>query len=168
MIENRKTYRIPFRTKFVFAHDDQVFTGNTINISAGGLFVSCLESLPRESLCRVLFLLEEGVDPICTEAIVKRVSTSTFDPEDAPGLGFQFENEENEMVRQQIDAFMEDSRKNYEVASTILSSGEPDLASLSQFLKRMHLPSFQDLGELKLYIERVIRSIELVETPKVR
>jgi hypothetical protein len=27
----------------------------------------------------------------------------------------------------------------------------------------MHLPDFQDLGELRMYVERILRSIELVD-----
>jgi hypothetical protein len=27
----------------------------------------------------------------------------------------------------------------------------------------MHLPNFQDLGELRVYVERILRAIELVE-----
>jgi hypothetical protein len=163
MIENRKTYRIPFRRKFVFSSADTVHTGNSVNISAGGIFVSCLKVLPRETLCKCLFQLSSDDEPISIEAVVKRVSQSTTDPEHIPGLGFQFVGSGREDVKRRIEEFMEETRKNFEVAATVLSSGEPDLSSLSNFLERMHLPPFQDLGELRLYVERILRAIELVE-----
>lgn len=163
MLENRKSYRIPFRTKFIFGLGQGVYTGNAINISAGGIFVSSLRLLPRDALCTILFQLRPDELPINMEALVKRVSQSTADPEHIPGLGFQFVGDGKEEVKRRIEEYMEESRKNYEVASTILSTGEPDLNSLQRFLSNMHLPPFQDLGELKQYLERVLRSIELVE-----
>jgi len=167
MIENRKAYRIPFRTKFVFSTPEKVYTGNSANISAGGIFVSCLELLPRETLCKALFQLTPDDVPIAIEAVIKRVSQSTTDPEHIPGLGFQFAGTGQEDVKRRIDEFMEETRKNFEVAATILSSGEPDLSSLSDFLDHMHLPPFQDLGELRFYVERVLRAIELVESNRL-
>ncbi len=164
MIENRKTYRIPFRTKFVFGTPEKVYCGNSVNLSAGGIFISCLDLLPRETQCRVLFQLSPEETPISIEAVVKRVSQSTIDPEHIPGLGFQFVGSGHDEVKRRIEEFMDESRKNFEVAATILSSGEPDLSSLSEFLSHMHLPSFQDLGELRVYVERVLRAIELVES----
>lgn len=163
MLENRKSYRIPFRAKFVFGLDKGVFTGNAVNISEGGIFVSSLRLLPRDALCKVLFQLRPEEEPIIMEALVKRISQSTADPEHLPGLGFQFIGTEVDSVKTRITEYMEESRKNYEVASTILASGEPDLASLQSFLSNIHLPPFQDLGELKQYLERVLLSIELVE-----
>lgn len=163
MIENRKAYRLPFRTKFVFGTEDKVYSGNTVNISAGGIFISCMDLLMRETSCKVLFQLSPLEAPISIGAVIKRVSQSTIDPEHVPGLGFQFAGTGQEEVKQRIEDFMEENRKNFEVAATILSSGEPDLGSLSEFLSRMHLPKFQDLGELRLYVERVLKAIELVE-----
>jgi len=163
MIENRKAYRIPFRTKFVYGTEEKVYSGNTVNISAGGIFVSCMELLPRETSCKVLFQLSPTEEPISINAVIRRVSQSTTDPEHIPGLGFQFIGTGREEVKRRIEEFMEENRKNFEVAATILSSGEPDLSSLSEFLSQMHLPSFQDLGELRMYVERVLRAIELVE-----
>jgi hypothetical protein len=166
MIENRKAYRIPFRTKFVFGTHEKVYSGNTINLSAGGIFISCLELLPRETQCKALFQLAPQEPPISIEAVIKRVSQSTVDPEHIPGLGFQFIGAGHEGVKRRIEDFMEENRKNFEVAATILSSGEPDLSSLSEFLSQMHLPPFQDLGELRMYVERVLRAIELVEASR--
>jgi hypothetical protein len=163
MIENRRNYRIPFRTKFVFGTEEKVYSGNSINISAGGIFVSCLDLLPRETSCKVLFQLSPTEAPISISALIKRVSQSTTDPEHIPGLGFQFVGSGHEEVKLRIEDFMEENRKNFEVAATILSSGEPDLGSLTDFLTRMHLPDFQDLGELRMYVERILRSIELVD-----
>jgi len=162
MIENRRTYRIPFRTKFVFGTEEKVYSGNSVNISAGGIFISCLDLLPRETSCKVLFQLSPTEAPISIGAVIKRVSHTT-DPEHIPGLGFQFVGTGHENVKLRIEDFMEENRKNFEVAATILSSGEPDLSSLSDFLTRMHLPDFQDLGELRMYVERILRAIELVD-----
>jgi hypothetical protein len=90
MIENRRSYRIPFRMKFVYGTEDKVYTGNTVNISSGGIFISALDLLPRETNCKVLFQLLPTEPPISIDAVVKRVSQSTTDPEHIPGLGFQF------------------------------------------------------------------------------
>ena len=163
MLENRKSYRIPFRGKFVYGDTQSVFTGNALNISAGGIFVSSLNLLKRETHCQVLFQLRPEEQPICMEALVKRVSQSTADPEHIPGLGFQFIGDDKEDVKDRIESYMVECRKNYEVASTILSAGEPDLRTIKNLLSNLHLPKFQDLGELRQYVERVLRAIELVD-----
>ena len=43
-------------------------------------------------------------------------------------------------------------------------AGEPDLASLEPLLEKMHLPPYSDFGELKFFIERILKAIELVDS----
>jgi hypothetical protein len=161
---NRKHFRIPFRTKFIYGTPDRVFTGNTLNISPGGIFVGTLDLVPRGTLCKVSFLLKENQDPIITEALVKRVASASYDPQEIPGLGFQFSEEtQSAEVLQRLSDFIEENRRKFEVAATILASGEPELLSLLPLFRDLHLPSFKDLGEVRQYVERVLKSIELVE-----
>jgi len=165
MIENRKSYRLPFRRKFLFATKDQVYTGNSANISAGGIFVTILESekIKRDALCRCLFLLNFEDEPVCLDGKVMRIIAQSTNPEETPGVGFQFVSTEARDV-DRLQDFMDASKKNFEVASTILSSGEPDLASLEPLVKDMHLPPFSDLGELRFYVERILKAIEMVDS----
>ena len=161
--ENRRSYRLPFRTKFVVGTESRVITGNAINISAGGIFVMTLDPFPRETICRCVFQLEPRSPPISCESIVKRVIASTGGLEETPGMGMNFtETGNNNLVR--IKSFMEENKKNFELASTILSSGEPDLVSLEPLVRQMHLPPHLDLGELRFYVERILRTVELIES----
>jgi hypothetical protein len=162
MIENRKAYRLPFRTKFVFGTQSRVSTGNTLNISAGGLFVMTLDPLPRESMCRCVFQLSPESTPICIEAQVKRVVAPSAGIDQSPGMGVNFLEHESTAITQ-VAEFMIANRKNFELAATILASGEPELMSLEPLLSQMHLPPISDLGELRFYVERILKSIELVE-----
>ncbi len=162
MIENRKDYRLPFRTKIIFGNNERVSTGNATNISAGGVFVMTLEPFPSETRCQAIFVLDPEKSPLCVDAVVKRVVASSVNLEEMPGLGLNFVKMSEESVNQ-LATFMTDNRKNFELASTLLQSGEPDLASLEPLLDRMHLPHYSDFGELKFFVERILKSMEIVD-----
>lgn len=171
MIENRKTYRLPFRGKLVFSCGDKVYTGNTVNISTGGIFITLFESaeIIRESICRCVFALAPNDPPVCIQGIVKRVVAMDPNPEILPGVAFNFvAGETNATDLMHLKNFMSSARNNFELASTILSSGEPDLNSLAPLIERMHLPPTSDLGELRFQIERILMSIELVDSNNAR
>jgi hypothetical protein len=162
MIENRKFYRLPFRSKFVYASEQKVSAGNAVNISAGGVFVLTLETLPRGSICHCLFPLYDGQPPCKVKALVRRVVVPSMNPEEVPGMGLAFQDADPEITAR-LTGFMEDSRRNFELAATILASGEPDMASLQPLLSQMHLPQTLDLGELRYLIERILKAMELVD-----
>jgi len=164
MIENRRNYRIPFREKFVFSTPIGVFAGNGVNVSKGGAFVSLLENpqIKTGLKCRTLFKLTPGSKPISLDATVKRVIATSTNPETVPGLAFEFENITPD-VQSMIDNYLEESRKNFEVIATILASGEPDLLTLEPLLGTVQVPPFADLGELRFHVERILKSIEMVE-----
>lgn len=164
MIENRRNYRIPFREKFVFSTPAGVFAGNGVNISKGGAFVSLLENPQiRTGLkCRALFKLNNQSKPISVNAEVKRVIASTANPETVPGLAFEFESV-NPEIQAQLNLYLEESRKNFEVIATILGGGEPDILTLSPLLASVQVPPFADLGELRFHVERILKAIEMVE-----
>jgi hypothetical protein len=162
MIENRKAYRLPFRSKFVFGTDEEVRTGNSTNISSGGIFLMTLEPFPRDTRVRCLFSLTQDGPPLSIDGIVKRVVSPSVSLEDTPGVGLNFVDL-NETVVAAMDNFLTETRKNFEIASTLLMAGEPDLASLEPLLEKMHLPPYSDFGELKFFIERILKSIELVD-----
>lgn len=169
MIENRKSYRLPFLTKLVFACGDKVYTGNSVNISSGGIFVTLFESseIPRESLCHCVFSLAPDELPVTVQAVVKRVVAMDPNPEIIPGLAMNFvESVQNDLDR--LKEFMAGARQNFEMASTLLASGEPDLTSLEPLIQRMHLPPTTDLGDLRFQIERILKSIELVDANNAR
>lgn len=164
MIENRRTYRLPFRRKFIFTSAEAVHTGNAVNISAGGVFLSTLDSelLKRGQYSRCVFQLELEEPPLCLDAEVVRVVAQSPNPEELPGIGLVFKNAAGSEEERLVE-FMERNRKNYEVASAILMGGEPDLLSLQPLLDQMHLPPLADMGDLRFFIERILKSIELVE-----
>lgn len=162
MIENRKDYRLPFRTKIIFGTGERVATGNATNISAGGVFVMTLEPFPSETRCQCVFVLDPEKKPLCLEAVVKRVVSSSVNLEEMPGLGLSFTHMSEDSLNQ-LAEFMTENRKNFELAATLLQSGEPDLASLEPLLERMHLPPYADFGELRFFIERILKSIEIVD-----
>ncbi|MBS1983779.1 MAG: PilZ domain-containing protein [Bdellovibrionales bacterium] len=163
MIENRKTYRLPFRAKIVFACGDKVYAGNSSNISAAGIFVTLLDSaqIPRESECRTVFGIASQNSPLVLNAVVKRVVARDPNPEVLPGIAFSFIDQQRDLAR--LEDFIQSSRQNFELAATILASGEPDLTSLQPLLQDMHLPPTSDLGELRFHIERILSSVELVD-----
>lgn len=162
MIENRKAYRLPFRGKFLFGTKDRVSTGSAVNVSAGGIFVSSFDILPRDTLCHCVFSLDESEAPLTIEAVVKRVVAPSIDPEQKPGMGFSFVDA-NTHAAHRVNDFMIECRKNYEVMATILASGEPDIVSLKPLLNMLHVRPFADLGELRQYVERILRAVELVD-----
>lgn len=141
-----------------------VFAGNGVNISKGGAFVSLLENpqIKTGFRCRALFKLNTTSKPISLNATVKRVIASTANPETVPGLAFEFE-EVGPDVQNLLDQYLEDSRKNFEFISTILAGGEPDLLTLEPLLATVQVPPFADLGELRFHVERILKSIEMVE-----
>jgi len=163
MIENRKAYRLPFRSKFVFGTDDEVRTGNTTNISAGGVYVMTLDPFPRETQVRCLFMLTPDGPPLCVDGVVKRVVSPSVSLEETPGIGLNFVDI-NDQIAESMNNFMTETRKDFEIASTLLMAGEPDLASLEPLLEKMHLPPYSDFGELKFFIERILKAIELVDS----
>ena len=68
MFENRKSYRLPLRTKFIFSLPHGVFTGNTDNISSGGVFVRTFETtVSANTKCTALFVVND------TEAGIARM-----------------------------------------------------------------------------------------------
>jgi len=164
MIENRKSYRVPFRRKFVFSTPNEVLAGNCLNISSGGVFILTMESekLKRDMECRTLFGLDDDEEPIAIDCVVRRIVQRTSNPEDIPGAGFAFKSVTDKQG-DRIANYMERLRKKYELAATLVMSGEPDRQSLQPLLKSMFVPSYSDLGELQFYIERILRAIELVD-----
>ncbi len=163
MFENRRSYRLPFRAKFVFSTTAAVFTGNTQNISVDGAFVATLETtFERDTAIRCLFSFREGSDPVWLKGSIVRISSATSDPTVIPGVGIKF-HFEHDHEREAVENFIAESRRKFELAGTILSIGEPDIQSLAPLLSDLHLPPFLDLGELRVSVDRVIRSIELTE-----
>jgi hypothetical protein len=164
MIENRRTFRLPLRTKFLFSNENIVMVANSVNISSGGIFVTTLTNpaLVRGAICHSLFVIDMNEPPINIQVQIKRIVANSINPDEVPGIGFEYlDPTMNESKR--VNAFIDTMRRRFEYASTILSSGEPDLVSLSPLIDQMHLPPYQDLSELRLMIERVLKSIELVE-----
>ena len=165
MIENRKSYRLPFKAKFLFGNETRVATGNTTNLSAGGAFVMTLDNFARDSRLRCVFLIDIDHPPIIIEGVVKRTVASSPNVDETPGIGVEFINAGSSDV-ERIERFMEENRRNFELASTMLATGEPDLNSLAPLMEKMHLPSFTDLGEFRFFVERILRSIEMVDSKK--
>ncbi len=162
MIENRKAYRFPFRAKFVVADATKVITGNTVNLSLGGVYVTTMEPFSRSTSLKCLFKLTDEDAPAFTQVTVKRVVVPSEHVEDLPGLALKFVESDTKTL-ERVKNFLENTRRNYEMASAILASGEPDLSSIKPLLKQMHVPEFFDLGALRFYIERILRSIELID-----
>jgi len=162
MIENRKNYRLPFRSKFLIGNEDRVITGHATNLSAGGVFVMTLRPFARDTRVKCVFLIDPNVPPVITQAVIKRVVATSPNVDETPGIGLEFLGQPFKDA-ERVHEFMENNRQNFELASTLLSSGEPDLVSLEPLLEKMHLPKFNDMGDLRFYVERILSSIELVD-----
>lgn len=164
MVENRKSYRLPLRTKFIYSDSKQVLVGNTVNISEGGVFISSVgpHSVTRETVCQCLFIIQNNDAPVSIRAVVKRVVSSSSNPEEVPGVGFSFLLENKESASR-LREFVLEMRRNFEVVSTVLSAGEPEIGTLLPMVSQMHLPPYSDIGELRTIVERVLRAIEFVE-----
>ena len=165
-IENRKSYRFPFRAKLVFSFRDRVVAGNTVNISTDGIFVTTFEKLDAFEKCQCVFPLVDGQEPLILHGVIRRVIATTINPEDVPGVAIQFDA--GQPSRDRLLEFSSESRRSYELVSTLLSSGEPDVSTLAPVLAKMHMPAHSDLGELRRYVERVLQSIELVDRTNAR
>jgi len=163
VIENRKTYRLPFKTKVILGSHERVITGNAINISSGGLFIMLLESFTRDARLQAVFQLHPEKDPVTIQCQVKRIVRSSTNIDEIPGVGVNFIDDSKDTLKL-IEEFMKDNRKKLEMASAILSSGEPDLNSLQPLIEDLHLPNVNnDLSDLRFQIERILKSIELVD-----
>lgn len=169
MIENRKAYRLPFRAKFLFSCGEHVYTGNTLNVSSGGIFITLLENsgIVRESACRCAFSLDPGEPPLILAGVVKRVIAADPNPEILPGVAFQFADTTGRDF-ERLGAFMNEARHNFELAATILAGGEPDLVSLGPLVQKMQLPPTTDLGDLRFQVERILKAIDLVDANNAR
>jgi hypothetical protein len=167
MIENRKAYRLPFKAKFLFGNASRVSAGNTTNLSSGGVFVQTMEPFSRATQCRCVFSVDSDHAPLVANGVVKRVIASSTNVDEIPGMGIEFVSLEQGSLNQ-LENFMLECRKNFEIASTLLSQGEPDLDSLEPLLSRMHLPQSSDLGELRFYVERILKSMELIDKSLAR
>lgn len=170
MIENRKSSTgSPSLRSSSSSCQDKVYTGNSVNISSGGIFVTLLESseIARESVCQCVFALNLDEAPLTVQAVVKRVVAMDPNPEIVPGIALNFvESVQNDLER--LKEFMTMARQNFETALTLLASGEPILTSLEPLIQRMHLPPTTDLGDLRFQIERILKSIELVDANNSR
>ena len=148
----------------IFSDGSGIFVGNIVNVSFGGAFVSTASTpvVSRQNVFRCVFSLDKESTPICIAGQVKRIVPVSQNPEIFPGLGFSFaEDAKPELA--QLEEHILNIRRNLELAATILSSGDPDWSSLGPVLVQLHLPPFQDLAELKFLIERILKSVEIVD-----
>ena len=167
MIENRAHFRVPFKRKMILGTESDVIAGRCINLSAGGAFLYYLEGhkLRVGSECYVTFTVHDDQPGIHIKARIKRILSMQFNPDSIPGLGVEFVgNSETELT--QLLSYLEECRQNFELTSTLLKSGEPDVLSIQPLVEAMHLPPMIDLGELEVLVEKTLREIELVESKK--
>jgi hypothetical protein len=164
VIESRRFYRIPFYAKMLVGTAQRVYSGNCVNLSGGGAFVSLLavQEFKRDTICRVVFSVKPRIEPLVFEASVKRIAPPSANPENAFGLGLSFDKSVAESSGILSD-YLEEIREHYEVLGTLLSQGEPDIRTLQPLFQELYLPHFVDLAQLKIYVERVLKSIEIIE-----
>ncbi len=162
MIENRRAFRIPFRRKVLVVSANQVLSGYAENLSSGGILVSCTRFLnSSDSACKVFFPLEEDLDPLIIDAHLKRIKSATNNPEIVPGMAMEFKNLSTD-ADSRIQKFMGRIHQNLKVVSAVLGAGEPDLMSVYDLTQHMFIPPYQDFGELRFYVDRVLDGIESV------
>lgn len=159
--ENRKSYRFPFRGKFIFGNDSGVYAGNALNLSSGGVFVATFEAprFQRGMTAHCLFQPHPEEAPLAIEAQVQRIVTVGPNPDEIPGVGFSFRQDASRNI-ERLEEFALSSRKSFEAAFTILTAGEPDRSTLDPLISRLHLPPFLDLGELRFHVERILKGLE--------
>ena len=163
MFENRQHYRLPLNRKFIVGKEDGVFAGTCVNISSGGAFVNLLDvsQFKLNDKIKCVFSLKSDSDPITIEADVKRVVAPSPNPENTAGLAIMFEA--TEQMTEQLKESVEEMRNQFELISTILEHGEPEIRTLQPILQSLNLRPFMDMGELHQYVERILQSVELVE-----
>ena len=166
MFENRLHYRLPLNQKYIVGFPHGVYAGTCVNISSGGCFVNLLETkgIQLNDTCRCVFITHAGAEPTIINASVKRVVSPSPNPETLAGVALQFD--EKEQALEAIYNSIEEMRNQYELISTILGHGEPDISTLQPILQSLSLKPFMDLGELNQYVERILRAVELVEDRK--
>ncbi len=164
MIENRRFYRIPFFAKILLGTADKVYSANCVNLSQGGVFISLLqvEEFRRDMPCYAVIGLGPNIPPITFESSVKRLALPSPNPEKLYGLGLAFDKGSQES-RALLNDYLDDVKDNYELLGTLLGQGEPDIRSLRPIFSELFLPHFVDLAQLKTYVDRVLKSIEMID-----
>lgn len=164
MIENRKSYRLPLKTKLIFSDGLDVNVGNIFNISMGGVFVTLTSNpqITRDKDYRLVFSLGKEIEPVSILGEPKRIVALSLNPEVIPGVGFAFKMSAIEELKK-IEDYVVGVRRNFEIATAVLSSGDPDWSTLGPVLNRLGIPAFSDLNELKFYCERIMKTIEMVD-----
>lgn len=164
LIENRRSYRLPFRNKIILGTNFKIYAGSAVNISVGGLFISIsdLSKLSTGEECSCVFQLEENTAPLKLNAVIKRLNRSNSNPNDEPGVGIQFYKNSLEVLKP-LREYIQDLRKDYEALSTVLDATEPELRSLLPIVKRLHIHPVENLAELKNNVDQTIMAIEHVE-----
>jgi hypothetical protein len=142
----------------------KVYSGNCVNLSEGGSFVSLLavNEFKRDIVCQCVFSVKKNITPLTFQASIKRIALPSPNPENAFGVGVSFDKPSADSFEILRD-YLEEMREHYEVLGTLLSQGEPDIRSLQPIFQELYLPHFVDLAQLKIYVERVLKSIELIE-----
>ncbi|NCN27236.1 hypothetical protein GW915_06630 [bacterium] len=163
MFENRQYYRLPLNRKFVVGKADGVFAGTCVNVSSGGAFINLLDvsAFKQNDKCQCVFSVRADTDPITMEGVIKRVVAPSPNPENTAGIAVQFE--EGEEVLKELRTNVEEMRHQFELVSTILEHGEPEIRTLQPILEKLNLRPFMDMGELHQYVERILQSVEIVE-----
>jgi hypothetical protein len=164
MVENRKAYRFPFRTQALLGDAKSVIAGQIQNLSLGGLYVTTLKPFAPGSALRVVFPLSHELQPLAMDAVVKRVVRPSANVEVLPGMAVEFAGASSNSALSQVQIHLDGMRRDFELASAILNSGEPEWNSIVPLLQKLQMPLVPDLGSLRYTIERVLRSIELIET----
>ncbi len=140
-----------------------VIAGQIQNLSVGGLYVTTLRPFSPGTTLKVVFPLEADQTPISVQASVKRVIRPNANVEVYPGMALEFGSSESSPALSQIQIHLDGMRRDFELASTILNSGEPEWNSILPLLEKLQVPLNPDLGALRYTVERILRSIELIE-----
>jgi hypothetical protein len=164
MVENRKFYRIPSLGRFVLGNNQKVFTGRSVNISFGGAFIHFLDvsGLKNGDLLKCDFILQESGQVLTTQAEVRRVAYGSVNPSDLSGLGIQFVDLKGD-TQKSLFQYILDQKRIYELLGALMMNTEPDLRSIRPLISKLPLQRQLDLRDLRIHVETILRSIQMVE-----
>ncbi len=164
MIENRKFYRLPSNARFVLGNNRSVFSGKATNMSFGGSFIHLLafNGIQNGDKLKCDFMLSENSAVLTSMVQVRRVALGSSNPSDYSGLGIEF-TEFHADTQTQLEEYLFDQKRIYELLGTLLMNTEPDMRSMRPLISKLPVSKMTDIRDLRLFVESTLKAIQMVE-----
>ena len=163
-VERRKEYRLPFWDKIIFADGTRAITAYCANISRGGVFVSCMDLFPIDTVGYLAFQLPSSPTSLCVKVRVAHVVFDRQRCEVDCGMGFQFV-EIGDSLRSVLNLHILNEQATYQELKKILGEARPDGEEIERCLKKIPWLRGQDLLALRYRVNRICTIFEPAPEP---